>query len=206
MNKNQVIATGAILCLFSLVGALLVGLIYELTFERIIVEERNVLLQTLNSLIAQDRYDNALTEDTLTLQDPLLSRKPVTLYRARLQQQPVAVVISAIAPDGYNGAIKLLIAINMDERLAGVRVVSHKETPGLGDKIEIQKSAWITQFQGASLSRPASNRWTVKKDGGEFLQLTGATITPRAIIKAVHKALTYFKQHKTDIFSASNHT
>jgi len=204
MNKSQILTTGALLCLFSLISALSVGLIHSLTFERIRTERHNVLRQTLNALVPQKRYDNALTQDTLSLTDPLLGHThAVIAYRARQQGKPVAVVIGSIAPDGYNGAITLLVAINLDGSLIGVRVVSHQETPGLGDKIELQKSAWIKQFDGASLTHPSEDKWRVQKDGGDFLALTGATITPRAITKAVYNTLRYFKQHQTDIFLPS---
>jgi len=109
-------------------------------------------------------------------------------------------VLEAIAPDGYSGKITLLIAI-VNGELAGVRVVSHNETPGLGDYIDAAKSDWIKQFDHASLTHPDSSAWKVKKDGGRFDYMTGATITPRAVVKAVHKALRYYEQHGAEIFS-----
>ena len=124
-------------------------------------------------------------------------------YRALKDGKPSAVVLEAIAPDGYAGKIKLLIAIRANGEISGVRVVSHKETPGLGDYIEIAKSKWIKGFDGTSLEKYPSKDWKVKKDGGQFDSVAGATITPRAVVKAVHKALGYFSANHERIFSLS---
>jgi electron transport complex protein RnfG len=114
-------------------------------------------------------------------------------------------VLSSIAPNGYNGEIKLLIGIKYNGELAGVRVISHKETPGLGDKIDAKKSDWILKFEGLSLTNPTESKWKVAKDGGEFDQFTGATITPRAIVEAVKKSLVFFQQHRDQLFEANDH-
>ena len=106
-----------------------------------------------------------------------------------------------MAPDGYSGNIHLLVAIKYDGTLAGVRVVNHKETPGLGDAVEAERSNWILGFTGKSLTNPGKKGWAVKRDGGQFDQFTGATITPRAVVKAVYKTLEYYQQHKTQLFS-----
>jgi len=129
------------------------------------------------------------------------SDKPVPVYRARKQGKPVAAVIAAVAPGGYNGNIFLLVGIYQDGSLAGVRIVRHIETPGLGDSIDEQKSDWILSFSGKSLQKPQKNRWKVQRDGGEFNQFTGATITPRAVVKAVYNSLVYFKQNRELLFS-----
>ena len=110
-------------------------------------------------------------------------------------------MLEAIAPDGYSGKIDLLIAIQTNGELAGVRVVAHNETPGLGDYIDIAKSDWIKQFDHASLAKYDAQAWQVKKDGGRFDYMSGATITPRAVVKAVHKALRYYEQHGSEIFA-----
>ena len=108
-----------------------------------------------------------------------------------------------IAPDGYAGAIKLLVGIRANGTLAGVRVISHKETPGLGDGIETKRSNWILGFNDTSLDKPDLHGWQVKRDGGQFDQLTGATITPRAIVKAVHQSLVYFKHNKQTLLNTT---
>jgi electron transport complex protein RnfG len=115
----------------------------------------------------------------------------------------VAAVLASIAPDGYAGTIKLLVGINYDGSIAGVRVVSHKETPGLGDAIEAERSDWILGFNGHSLREPGEERWKVKKDGGIFDQFSGATITPRAIVAAVHNTLSYYQNNREALFAAA---
>ena len=137
------------------------------------------------------------------MQDPLLgARQPMPAYVAMKNGQPSAVILQAIAPDGYSGAIQLLVGVQADGRVAGVRVVAHRETPGLGDKIELAKSPWIRSFENRSLSDPEASGWAVKKDRGEFDQFAGATITPRAVVGAVHRALQYFAAHKQELLAA----
>jgi len=116
---------------------------------------------------------------------------------------PVAVILRFAAVDGYNGHIGLLVGIEADGRVAGVRVTSHRETPGLGDAIEIEKSDWVRGFEGRSLDAPAEAEWTVRRDGGAFDQFTGATITPRAVIKAVRLALAYHESHREQLYSTA---
>ncbi len=203
MNYRQIIITGTILFLFASIGTLLVAYTFDATEEQIALNERETLLRKLHQLVPADSHDNILLEDTLTVRDEALlgTDKPVTVYRARKAGKPVAVVLSPIAPDGYSGTIKLLVGINSDGQLTGVRVVAHRETPGLGDGIEEERSDWILGFNGKSLLHPVLGRWRVKRDGGDFDQLTGATITPRAIVKAVKQCLLYFQQHKTTLFA-----
>jgi electron transport complex protein RnfG len=110
-------------------------------------------------------------------------------------------VLTVIAPDGYSGNIKLLVGVYYDGRVAGVRAVSHKETPGLGDYIETGRSDWILGFNGRSLVSPSPGDWRVKPDGGVFDAFTGATITPRAVVRAVYKSLLYFEREKTNLFT-----
>ena len=155
------------------------------------------------ALIPPSRYDNDLYSDTVSVVSPQLlgSRNTVPVYRARKDGKPVALVMEPVAPDGYSGAIRLLVAVAYDGTILGVRVLSHQETPGLGDNIEIGKSNWITSFNGHSLSNPDAKEWHVKKDGGIFDQFTGATITPRAVVKAVHNSLKYFSEHRDALFA-----
>lgn len=204
MKYRQIIITGTILFLFATFGTLLVAYTFDATKEQIALNERETLLRKLHQLVPANSHDNILLEDTLSVQDALLGTdKPVTVYRARKAGQPVALVLSPIAPDGYSGIIKLLVGINTDGKLTGVRVVAHRETPGLGDGIEEERSNWIFGFDSRSLGDPVLNRWRVKRDGGNFDQLTGATITPRAIVKAVRQCLLYFQQHQAMLFAAS---
>lgn len=206
MPYRQIAITIIILLLFALLGTAMVAYTYDQTREQIAANERATLLRKLHRLIAPETHNNVLLEDTVSVQDEALlgSENPVMVYRARKDGEPVALVIAAIAPDGYSGPIKLLIGINVDGSLSGVRVVAHRETPGLGDAIDESRSDWIRSFDGKSLHAPDVERWAVRKDGGEFDQLTGATITPRAVVKAVRNALLYYRDHKEALFAPAD--
>ncbi|HEB59032.1 MAG TPA: electron transport complex subunit RsxG, partial [Gammaproteobacteria bacterium] len=188
---------------FAIVGSLSLALIHDATIDRIRANERATILRTLHILIPPERHDNDLFSDVIRVRDPLLQvdNEPVEIYRARRQGQPVAAILTAVAPEGYNGNIYLLVAVNYDGTLAGVGVTRHLETPGLGDGIDRRKSDWIHIFDGKSLNDPVPEQWGVRKDGGAFDQLTGATISPRAVVKAVYNALVYYKEHRDDIFA-----
>lgn len=200
---KQVTTTALLLMLFATIGAAVVGLTYDNTYETIKHNEQMALLKQLNNILPASSYDNDLLSDTIGIAaDHLLGTNEIsTAYRARLQDKNVAVVFPAIAPNGYNGSIYLLVGVFSDGSLAGVRVVKHRETPGLGDAIEDKRSNWILGFKGKSLSTHTSKQWKVKRDGGEFDQFTGATITPRAVVNAVHSALLYFEANKTKLFA-----
>ncbi|WP_178124396.1 electron transport complex subunit RsxG [Pseudomonas sp. 8BK] len=198
MLKNALV-----LGLFAIATVGLVAVLQQATAGRIANAEREAQVRALSEILPQGSYDNHLLDNSIQLHDPLLgSKSPQTAYLALKDGKPSAVILRATAPDGYSGAIHLLIGIQADGRLAGVRVLGHKETPGLGDKIELAKSAWIRSFDGKSLSSPNEDGWAVKKDRGEFDQFAGATITPRAVVKAVHKALQYFDAHQEQLFAA----
>ena len=188
--------------LFAVIGAALVGLTFTQTEDDIKHNEELTLLKKLNNIIPADSYDNDLLQDIITLKaNPLLGTDEQSLaYRARKNKKNVAVVFSSIAPNGYNGPIHLLVGIRADGVLAGVRVVKHRETPGLGDVVSSTHSDWILGFDGKSLSNPEQKGWKVKRDGGIFDQFTGATITPRAVVKAIHNALLYFDQNQATLF------
>jgi len=200
MNVRQIGITAAILLQFAVIGTAMVTATYQGTRERIAANERATLLRKLSQLIAPERYDNDLLDDSIELPAGELADRPLRVYRARRQGQPVAVVIDAIAPDGYSGPIYLLVGINHDGSVAGVRVVAHRETPGLGDDIDEERSDWIYGFNGRTLDDPPAGKWSVQKDGGTFDQFTGATITPRAVVKAVHATLLYYRAHRDALF------
>lgn len=202
MDVRPVIISSAFLFLFAVTGTALVAYTFKNTEQRIADNERTALLRTISDLIPAERYDNDVFHDTIEVRNRELlgSDKPVAVYRARKNGWPVAAILSPVAPDGYNGNIHLLVAVDLDGTLAGVRVLGHRETPGLGDAIEIERSGWIRGFSGRSLQNPPSEDWKVKRDGGVFDQFTGATITPRAVVKAVHKALLYFAAYKDRLF------
>jgi len=201
-NRRQILLSGLFLWLFAVVGTALVALAEYASSDAIVENERRVLLRNLYALLPKDQFDNDIAADTVRLPpSPLLGTdEETTAWRARLDGDPVAVIFNSIAADGYNGRIHLLIGVYVDGRLAGVRVVKHAETPGLGDGIEIRKSSWIRSFDGKSLRNPGPDGWAVRRDGGEFDQLTGATITPRAVVAAVRNTLLYYRHNADMIF------
>jgi electron transport complex protein RnfG len=202
MLATNMFRTAVLLTLFAVVCTVLVAYTFESTRGRIAKSEREALLQSLHSVIPPEMHDNDLFSDVIlvTSKKYLGTDQPVPVFRARKNGKPVAAILTPIAPDGYNGAIKLIIGIRYDGTIIGVRVLQHNETPGLGDAIEVRRSPWIHVFDGRSLQNPGKEGWKVKRDGGDFDQITGATITPRAVVKAVHNALLYFAKNKKHLF------
>jgi len=200
-KKTSMIKAGLVLGLFSLVGIGLVSLTYFVTHEQIAENERLFLLKNLQELVPHTLHDNDLLADAIkvTNTEAFGQDKEITIYRAKKNKNLVALIATPTAPDGYSGSIKLLVAIKKNGELMGVRAVSHHETPGLGDAIDTNKSDWVFSFDGRSLSNLDSKYWRVKRDGGEFDQFTGATITPRAVVKAVLKTLQYYQANKTEL-------
>lgn len=194
--------TALTLSVFAAIFTLLMTLVYTKTEQPIAESEAAARMALFKQIVPDSLFDNDLLHDTVTLPaDPLLGNsQPVTANIARLQGKASAVILEAMAHDGYSGDIKLLIAVRADGSLAGVRVLSHKETPGLGDYIDIAKDRWITLFDGLSLRQPPLAAWKVKKDGGDFDYRAGATITPRAVVGAVARALQYVEQHASTLF------
>jgi electron transport complex protein RnfG len=192
---------GFLLLLFALIGTGIVAWTERNTAAQIATNERNVLLRTLNELIPASEYNNDLLAEPITLAaDKRLDAHASSLaYRALLDGSPVAVFLQPVAHDGYSGSIKLLVAILENGTIAGVRVLQHRETPGLGDYVEANKSSWIHGFIGRSLGNPAPKLWQVKRDGGVYDQFTGATITPRAVVRAVARSLEYFQSHRATL-------
>lgn len=194
--------SGFLLWLFSVIGTTLVSFTYQETQDRIVANEKKVLLRNLYALLPKDQLDNDIAQDSIEVAASTLlgTDRPSKVYRARIRSNPVAVIFNAIAPGGYNGNIHLLIGVYESGTLAGVRAVKHNETPGLGDVIDIRKSDWILGFDGKSLNNPEIELWKVKRDGGEFDQITGATITPRAIVKAVKNTLDYYQLNRESLY------
>lgn len=193
------------LLFFAVIGTALLAWIYAVTYEPIARSEAQAKLKLISQIAPATKYNNDIIQDTLIVAaDPLLGNaEPSTVYRGRLRLAPSIAVLQATAPDGYSGKIRLIIAIHYDGRISGVRVLSHQETPGLGDYIEIAKNQWISLFNDKSLENRKASEWKVKKDGGRFDYMAGATITPRAIVKAVHQALQYYELHRDALFAPS---
>lgn len=205
MLLRYMLRTAGLLGLFAVIGTGLVAMTFEATREPIAASERAALLRSLHELVPAAMHDNDLYTDVLSVSAPDLlgSNEPLPVYRARQQGQPVALVITCVAPDGYSGNIRLLVAIRFDGSLLGVRAVRHRETPGLGDAIDADRSDWIHGFDNHALGNPPLAGWKVKKDGGVFDQLTGATITPRAVVAAVKRSLEYYAAERDKLFGTS---
>ena len=204
ITKNMLI-NAAILGMFAIIGTAVVAFTFQTTHLRVDENKRNYTLKQLHQLIHPEQHNNDLDRDILLVKDSLLSAdQSMKIYRARKDGKPVAAIIECIAPDGYSGKVRLLVAVMHDGTLAGVRATEHMETPGLGDAIDTQKSDWILQFNHKSLHNPDLKNWKVKRDGGAFDQITSATITSRAVVKATRNALEYFKQHKDEIFKPAS--
>lgn len=204
--KNT-LSAAMILGIFSLLGLGLTSFTFHKTEAKIQENERQALLANLKAVIPESLYDNDIVNDTLEVTDLNQdSTKPAVIYRARKKGEPVAAVMTVATPFGYSGNITLLVAIKTDGSLTGVRTIAHRETPGLGDKIEIERSDWILAFNGKSIAMPKIQDWAVKRDDGHFDQFTGATITPRAVVGAVKNTLIYFKHNQARIFSTTEST
>lgn len=164
------------------------------------------LAEDLNAILSQvvppELHDNALSKDVLILKST--TGEPVTVYRARKGDEIIGFAYSVTGEAGYAGPVKLVMGINAQGEVLGVRVLSHAETPGLGDKIELQKSNWILSFTGRSFANLPRDKWAVKKDGGTFDQFSGATITPRAVVKAVKGGLDFFAANMTALFAKAS--
>ncbi|MEJ1359024.1 MAG: electron transport complex subunit RsxG [Candidatus Sedimenticola sp. (ex Thyasira tokunagai)] len=203
MNKKRILIAGLLLAMFSAAGTGLVAFTHQQTKERIAANEREALLRSLTALVPESTIDNDIVSDRTTVNSrELLGGEAVDVYLGRKSGEPVAAVFASVVPDGYSGPIKLLVAVRVDGTLGGVRVVSHKETPGLGDKVEERRSDWVYSFNDKSLDNPDISRWKVKRDGGIFDQFAGATITPRSIVNAVKNTLIYFREQGGPLFSA----
>lgn len=191
------------LLFFTVIGTTVLAFTYSQTKATIAHSEEQERLALIAQILPPGIADNDLIHDTLQISpDPLLGTTDDTVaYRARLNGEVTAVVLQAVAPDGYAGRIDLILAIRSNGQISGVRVVTHHETPGLGDYIELAKSPWIKGFDGKSQQDYTDADWKVKKDGGKFDFMAGATITPRAVVKAVHKALQYFAQNRATLLA-----
>ena len=191
MNSKPIFKAGFLLFVFTVVSVFFVSLVQDSTKEHIKYNEEQLLIKRLGELV--QGYDNDILQDKILKETKLHSiRQTLSIYPAKKNSHIFAYLIEHTYPNGYNGNIRLLTGIGSDKKLLGVRVIAHKETPGLGDKIETKKSNWIKQFKGLSLFDTDKKPWRVKRDGGTFDTFTGATITPRAIVNATYQVLELF--------------
>ena len=203
MAIRKVTTAALALGIFAIIGTGMVAATYEGTRAQIAANEQKALENALYTIIPRALMNNRIYQDRVMVKDSGLfaTDQAVPVFIARQDDHPVAAVFSPVAPDGYSGQIKLLVGVSTKGRITGVRVVSHKETPGLGDDIEARKSQWVLGFNQKSLNDPGISGWGVKKDGGDFDQFTGATISPRAVVKAVHRTLEYFAANRERLFA-----
>ncbi|WP_148862429.1 electron transport complex subunit RsxG [Marinobacter fonticola] len=193
------------LALFAVITAGTIALTHAFTQERITDQIRQAEAGALLQIIPENLHDNDLLQDTVTVgpSDKLGLTSEAQAHIARVDGDVSGIILPVVAPNGYSGEIRMLVGIDADGEILGVRVTQHRETPGLGDKIETKKSDWIHSFNGKSLDRIPGDQWAVAKDGGQFDQFTGATITPRAVVSAVHGALKYFAERHPALLQPS---
>jgi electron transport complex protein RnfG len=189
---------------FAALAGVVLGLAWDSTRERIADNEARRVLAELAAILPPALHDNEPHRDMLVLEKPGDERRQV--WRARLDGKPTAAVLTSLAPDGYSGQIRLLVALTIDGHILGVRVASHSETPGIGDVIEAGKSPWIRSFDGRSLEQPDESRWRLRKDGGDIDAISGATVSSRAVVAATRRAMQYFRLHRDEIFAAPSTT
>jgi len=201
---SSVSKNGIYLGVFALIASLLLALVNINTEEKTENNKTQRILNTINDILPSGSFDNDIMSQCLWIDDKRVSKKRSKAYVATLNSEPTAVIFNPVASDGYNGNIFITMSVLKNGEIGGVRVISHKETPGLGDKIETIKSDWIHQFDGASLQNPKPQMWKVKKDNGTFDQLTGATITPRSVVQAVKNTLTYFQENQSSLLKSQN--
>lgn len=203
MLGTSISRNGLLLGLFAIATTAVIAGTYLGTRDTIADNRRHAEQRALLEIVPKERHDNDMLADSLMLDDATLLglRQPKKAYIARQEGEVVAVILPATARDGYTDDIDLIVGINTDGSVAGVRVLAHRETPGLGDRVETKKSDWVEDFVGHALGSPPLDQWAVKKDGGVFDQFTGATITPRAVTTAVKKTLQYFQNHRDQLLA-----
>lgn len=199
-----IVQSGLILAAVAAICTTLVALTFHLTSDRIAANERAFLQQSLAPVLAGISFDNDLNASAYVLNSPhvLPGTEDAIIYPLRAGDAPVAALFVVTATDGFVGPIKLLIGIAIDGVVTGVRALEHRETPGLGDLIDESRSDWIHSFAGTSLDAPARTAWAIKRDGGAFDQLSGASVTSRAVVNAVDLTLRYFEVNRERIFAA----
>ena len=200
---QSIIRSGTTLALIAAICTALVAATYELTTERIAANEKAWLEKSLQPALAGVIYDTEVRESRLVISSPheLPGSDEALIYRVYFDEQPVAALFAVTARNGFSGPIRILLGVDFDGVVTGLRILQHRETPGLGDKIVSARSDWVYQFDGRSIGDPDVSGWAIRGDGGEFDQLTGASITPRAVVKAMRDTLIYYEAHRDEIFS-----
>jgi len=198
MGGKRILLPAILLGGFSTLATVLLVAGNLVTRESIQERQREDLLSSLRQVVPTSHYSNDLLADPLQLPGP--DGNPVTIYRGT-RDHAVSALAYQVSEPGYSGEIRLILGLDVKGEILGVRVLSHTETPGLGDNIEVEKSDWILDFNGLSLGHPPREQWKVKKDGGQFDAFSGATITPRTVVKAIEKGLLFFQQHQARLLA-----
>ena len=196
MSSQRTMIHGFILGAFCLGFGMLLVMTNGFTKDDIALRAIEDRQNSLAQVIPESIHDNNLATDTLTLKND--QGNEVVLYLATKEGKVTGVAFETSSP-GYSGAIKVMLGLNPEGKILGARVLAHKETPGLGDKIEVKKGDWILRFTGLSIGNPPLEKWKVKKDGGIFDQFAGATITPRAVVRAITEGMQFFAANKAKI-------
>lgn len=201
--SGSILRNGVTLAAIAAVCTTLVATTYHLTKDRIAANERAFLERKLAPVLGSIAFEGSISESKRLVRTPhdLPGREDALIYRVYSDGQPVAALFAVTAPDGYAGPIRILLGIDINGVVTGLRILEHRETPGLGDKIEESKSDWVHQFAGKSLGDPVIEDWSIRRDGGEFDQLSGASVTPRAVINAVRETLLYFDANRDQVFT-----
>ena len=204
MADLPIVRSGATLAAMAAVCTALVALTYFATADRIAANEQAYLEQSLQPVLSGEAFDGGLTDSRVTIPAPhdLPGSEDAVVYREYAAGEPAAALFAVSARDGYAGAIRLLVGIGIDGAITGVQVLEHRETPGIGDGIERSKSDWLDRFAGRSIGAPRAQGWKIRRDGGRFDQLTGASVTSRAVVKAIYETLKYYEANSGMIFSA----
>lgn len=199
---NAIRKNGLTLAIFACASTGVVAVTQYLTKDQILRQERAQLQATLNEVIPHELHDNELYAACTLVSDPALGTTTAQpAYIATINNEPKALAIETIAPDGYSGAIKLIIGVDVEGTILGTRVLAHQETPGLGDKIDLRITDWILGFSGKQVTEDNMSEWAVRKDGGQFDSFTGATITPRAVVKAVKNTVEFVNNNRDSILN-----
>jgi electron transport complex protein RnfG len=204
MSGKGIAKSGLTLAFIAAICTTLVAATYQWTREPIEENRQALLEQSLTPALANVMFDGNVTESMLVLEAPhgLPGTDDAIVYRVYSGADPVAALFAVTARNGYAGPIRILLGVRYDGEVSGVRILEHRETPGLGDRIVSTRSDWVFQFDGRALGNPPVEDWALRTDGGEFDQLTGASVTPRAIIQAIRETLLYFDANRESLFAA----
>lgn len=201
--QNSLLRSGLTLTVIATICTSLVAFTYHFTADRIAANDKALLEQSLQPALSDLFFDSGVSESRLVVSPPheLPGDDEALIYRIYAGGKPVAALFVVTARDGFSGPIRILLGVDMQGAVTGIRILKHKETPGLGDKIESRRSDWVHQFAGRSIGDPVVTDWAIRRDGGQFDQLTGASVTPRAVVKAMRDTLLYFESHRDEIFA-----